>query len=70
MVKSFYIESQSSQMLNINKIINNLVLDNFGISRMASLLMCPFYFLFLPFVGVHILKPFLISLKTESWNFE
>lgn len=64
-VKSLYIESQFSQMLDINKIINNLVLDNSDISRMASLLIFPFYFLSLPFVGVHILKPFLI-LKPES----
>ena len=46
-VKSLYIESQFSQMLDINKIINNLVLDNSDISRMASLLIFPFYFLFL-----------------------
>lgn len=35
---------------------------------MALLPACPFDFLSLPFVGVHILHVFLIPLKTEFWN--
>lgn len=62
-MNQFYIKSQFSPMLEINKIISNLILDDFDVGKTASLSVRPLYCLTLPFVGVHIFRSSFIPLN-------